>query len=255
MARRTTTYTQFIALPPERVWQVLADPARWPEWNPDVTAVRLNGPVAVGSTGTYVPSGGAHRVLHARTALPFVVAAARTGHEFRIEQPGPLGRTRRCQKACHAAHNWVMTASKPPLEPMRPVETVRRPERVKPRRRFFGWPFAFGVVLGLISGALATIVAAVSLFMHRTDTVRTYPAPRSTYAAAVKRTHSPMDIDSYEVWLGPFSDGGVPRGHVITIPLGWSTEPRIDWNHDMVVLNFAPGGEIRVPMAMVLDTR
>ncbi|MGK8510308.1 DUF1731 domain-containing protein [Nocardia asiatica] len=69
MARRTTTYTQFIALPPERVWQVLADPARWPEWNPDVTAVRLNGPVAVGSTGTYVPSGGAHRVLHARTVL------------------------------------------------------------------------------------------------------------------------------------------------------------------------------------------
>ncbi|WP_174187050.1 DUF1731 domain-containing protein [Nocardia barduliensis] len=94
MARRTTTYTQFIALPPERVWQVLADPARWPEWNPDVTAVRINGPVTVGSTGTYVPSGRAYRVLHARTALPFVVAAARTGHEFRIEQPGPLGRTR-----------------------------------------------------------------------------------------------------------------------------------------------------------------
>ncbi len=115
--------------------------------------------------------------------------------------------------------------------------------------------FAFGVVLGLISGALVTIVAAVSLFMHRTDTVRTYPAPRSTYAAAVKRTHSPIGIDSYEVWLGPFIDGGVPRGHVVTIPLGWSTEPRVDWNHDMVVLNFAPGGEIRVPMAMVVDTR
>ncbi|MBF6340404.1 DUF1731 domain-containing protein [Nocardia abscessus] len=94
MARRTTTYTQFIALPAERIWQVLADPARWPEWNPDITAVRLSGPVTVGSTGTYVPSGRTYRVLHARTALPFLVAAARTGREFRIEQPEPLGRMR-----------------------------------------------------------------------------------------------------------------------------------------------------------------
>ncbi|WP_159842873.1 hypothetical protein [Nocardia sp. CY41] len=64
-----------------------------------------------------------------------------------------------------------------------------------------------------------------------------------------------MDIDAYEVWLGPLFESGVSRGHVITIPLGWSTEPRIDWNRDMVVLRFDPGGEIRVPTAMVLDTR
>ncbi|MBF6216997.1 DUF1731 domain-containing protein [Nocardia abscessus] len=94
MTRRTTTYTQFIALPAERIWQVLADPARWPEWNPDITAVRLSGPITVGSRGTYVPSGRTHRVLHPRTALPFIVAAARTGQEFRIEQPEPLGRMR-----------------------------------------------------------------------------------------------------------------------------------------------------------------
>ncbi|MGY5307869.1 hypothetical protein [Nocardia gipuzkoensis] len=114
---------------------------------------------------------------------------------------------------------------------------------------------ALGLVLGFIPGVLVTIVAAVGLFMHRTDTVRTYPALNDTYAAAVKRSHSPMDIDSYEVWLGPMSDGGVPRGHVITIPLGWSTEPLIDWNQDMVVLRFTPGGEIRIPMALVLDNR
>ncbi|MGY1899162.1 hypothetical protein [Nocardia gipuzkoensis] len=112
---------------------------------------------------------------------------------------------------------------------------------------------ALGLVLGFIPGVLVTIVAAVGLFMHRTDTVRTYPALNDT--AAVKRSHSPMDIDSYEVWLGPMSDGGVPRGHVITIPLGWSTEPLIDWNQDMVVLRFTPGGEIRIPMALVLDNR
>ncbi|WP_280295492.1 SRPBCC family protein [Nocardia abscessus] len=66
MTRRTTTYTQFIALPAERIWQVLADPERWPEWNPDITAVRLSGTVTVGSRGTYVPKGRTHRVLHPR---------------------------------------------------------------------------------------------------------------------------------------------------------------------------------------------
>ncbi|WP_280312264.1 hypothetical protein [Nocardia abscessus] len=144
-----------------------------------------------------------------------------------------------------------MTEPMPPLEPMRPVEPMRRLSR----RPAFGRPLAFGLVLGFISGVLVTIVAAVGLFMHRTDTVRTYPALNETYAAAIKRIHSPMDIDAYEVWLGPLVDTGVPRGHVIAIPLGWSIEPRIDWNENMVVLHFTPGGEIRVPIAMVLDTR
>jgi hypothetical protein len=132
---------------------------------------------------------------------------------------------------------------------------MRRLEHVRSRRRAFGRPFILGLALGLIPGALMTVMAAVGLFMHRTDTVRTYPALNDTYAAAVKRIHSPMDIDAYEVWLGPLVDTGVPRGHVVTIPLGWSIEPRIDWNEDMVVLHFTPGGEIRVPMAMVLDNR
>ncbi|MFF3222324.1 SRPBCC family protein [Nocardia suismassiliense] len=48
---RTTTYTQFIAVSTELVWAVVADPTRWPEWNPGVISVRLHGPVAVGTTG------------------------------------------------------------------------------------------------------------------------------------------------------------------------------------------------------------
>ncbi|WP_281877478.1 hypothetical protein [Nocardia sputorum] len=148
-----------------------------------------------------------------------------------------------------------MTVSQPPLEPMRPVEQLRRPPRARPRRRILSWPFAWGLALGISVGTLVTVVTAVGLFMHRTDTVRIYPALNDTYAAAVKRTHSRMDIDAYEVWLGPLFESGVSRGHVITIPLGWSTEPRIDWTPDMVVLRFDPGGEIRVPIAMVLDTR
>ncbi|MFE2999698.1 hypothetical protein ACFXG4_32455 [Nocardia sp. NPDC059246] len=122
-------------------------------------------------------------------------------------------------------------------------------------RRSARRPF-LGLIVGLVGGVAITTVAAAGLFMHRTDTVQTYPASSAdSYAAAVKRVHSPMDLDRYEVWLGRLVDGGVPRGHVVTIPLAWSTEPRIDWNQDMVVLHFEPGGEIRVPMTMVLDTR
>lgn len=44
---RTTTYKQFIALPPERLWAVLGDLTRWPEWNPAVDSVALHGPAAL----------------------------------------------------------------------------------------------------------------------------------------------------------------------------------------------------------------
>lgn len=112
-----------------------------------------------------------------------------------------------------------------------------------------------GLIAGLLGGVLVTTVAAIGLFMHRNETVRADPAPDGTHAASVVRVHSPMDIDRYEVWLGRFSGGAVPRGHVVPIPLGWGTDPRVDWTPDTVVLRFEPGGEIRVPMTMVLDSR
>lgn len=37
------------AAPPETTWQVLADIGSWSDWNPDVTSVRLEGPLAPGT--------------------------------------------------------------------------------------------------------------------------------------------------------------------------------------------------------------
>ena len=38
-----------IAAPAEMVWDVLADFESWPEWNPDVKSLELEGPVAPGT--------------------------------------------------------------------------------------------------------------------------------------------------------------------------------------------------------------
>lgn len=91
---RTTSYTQFIALPVAAVWEVLGDLARWAEWNPGVSSVRLRGPVAVGTTGDYVPRGRVFGQLHGRTAPPFVITAVVPERELTFEQPQPGGRMR-----------------------------------------------------------------------------------------------------------------------------------------------------------------
>jgi uncharacterized protein YndB with AHSA1/START domain len=39
-----------VAAPPEVVWDVLTDYERWPEWNPEVKSLSIDGPVAAGTT-------------------------------------------------------------------------------------------------------------------------------------------------------------------------------------------------------------
>lgn len=90
----TTTYTQFIALPTDVVWEVVGDPARWAEWNPAVSSVRLHGPVAAGTTGDYLPRGRVFEAMHGRTAPPFVISTYVPGRALAIEQPEPAGRMR-----------------------------------------------------------------------------------------------------------------------------------------------------------------
>ncbi|MFD6393114.1 DUF1731 domain-containing protein [Nocardia sp. NPDC055029] len=87
----TTKYTQFLALAPELVWSVLGDLEQWPEWNPGVRSVRMHGPVAVGATGDYLPSGKFAARIHGRFGEPFTVTAVVPNRELSIEQPEPAG--------------------------------------------------------------------------------------------------------------------------------------------------------------------
>jgi polyketide cyclase/dehydrase/lipid transport protein len=49
---------------PDRVWQVWSDVDRWPEWNPDMKASHIDGPLKVGATGNIdTRSGGKHDVV------------------------------------------------------------------------------------------------------------------------------------------------------------------------------------------------
>lgn len=46
----TARQEAFIASPPEKVWALQTDIARWPEWQADVSSAQLEGALAVGTT-------------------------------------------------------------------------------------------------------------------------------------------------------------------------------------------------------------
>jgi uncharacterized protein YndB with AHSA1/START domain len=61
---------------PAAVWKLWSDPTTWPEWNPDVQSMTLNGPFAAGSTGTMKTKQGTRQIQ-----LTEVVP----GRSFRLE--------------------------------------------------------------------------------------------------------------------------------------------------------------------------
>ncbi|HEY0493833.1 MAG TPA: SRPBCC family protein, partial [Candidatus Dormibacteraeota bacterium] len=61
---------------PQAVWTIWSDTSTWPEWNPDVQSMVLNGPFASKTTGTMTNKQGAHAIQ-----LEDVVA----GRSFRLE--------------------------------------------------------------------------------------------------------------------------------------------------------------------------
>jgi uncharacterized membrane protein len=72
-----------VAALPDRVWEVLVDVERWPEWTQSVTSVRVldDGPLAVGS-----------RVEVSQPKIPtgtYTVTVLETGQRFTWEQQQP----------------------------------------------------------------------------------------------------------------------------------------------------------------------
>ena len=48
---------------PSAVWSIWSDPEQWPEWNPFVTSMKLEGPFVVGTGATMVTKRGSHHVI------------------------------------------------------------------------------------------------------------------------------------------------------------------------------------------------
>jgi hypothetical protein len=70
---------------PERVWRIWSDVSTWPDWNPDVLAIEIDGPFASGTTGRMTTKAGGTHAIVLRQVEP--------GRSFRLEtSPVPLGR-------------------------------------------------------------------------------------------------------------------------------------------------------------------
>ena len=83
-----------LPVPPDAVWSVLSDLTRWPEWEPSIGRVRIDGPLTKGATGAYSPTAAWVRRVHQRTAPPLEVTAVEAGRRLEITQPNPVGAMR-----------------------------------------------------------------------------------------------------------------------------------------------------------------
>jgi hypothetical protein len=81
-----TEHAEVTTASPDAVWQVIADVAHWPAWNPGYTAASLDGPVRSGTTGTVTLPNGTRR--------PFTLVDASPGASFVMAGSGPGVRQR-----------------------------------------------------------------------------------------------------------------------------------------------------------------
>jgi hypothetical protein len=51
----TFEHTEMTSAAPDQVWARYAEPTTWPEWDHEISAVTLRGPMAVGTRGTLKP--------------------------------------------------------------------------------------------------------------------------------------------------------------------------------------------------------
>src|SRR5438045_9694412 len=89
---------------PEAVWAIWSKPESWPEWNPDVEEVKLDGPFVAGTTGSMrTKRGGSHpiRLEHIDQGRSFQLeAAAMRGAKFHFRwRVGPLTEGRRLDQS------------------------------------------------------------------------------------------------------------------------------------------------------------
>ena len=81
-------HTTHSSASPEAVWQVWADVAEWPRWNPTTKDVSLDAPFAEGTTGRLKPAKGPRSKLVLREVRPgagFVAVSGLPGARMRIE--------------------------------------------------------------------------------------------------------------------------------------------------------------------------
>ncbi|WNG41500.1 Shy6-polyketide cyclase [Archangium violaceum] len=88
-----------VLAPPTRVWNLLTEIDRWPDWNPDINTAVLDGAVAVGATFRWTTAG-----LAIVSTIGEVVPGKRLGwsgdtdgifgiHVWTLEPGDPTGRT------------------------------------------------------------------------------------------------------------------------------------------------------------------
>jgi uncharacterized protein YndB with AHSA1/START domain len=58
------------AAPPSRVWQIWSDAGRWPEWNPDVAEMAVDGPFTSGAKATMRTRAGRTHRMHIVEVVP-----------------------------------------------------------------------------------------------------------------------------------------------------------------------------------------
>ncbi|GHH49689.1 hypothetical protein [Lentzea cavernae] len=100
-------------------------------------------------------------------------------------------------------------------------------------------------VLGAVMGTGLTAVAGVVMFVPDSTTVSSVEPTAESPGVYVKKVERVVGGSHYEIWLGPSPD----RGHVVTVPTGWSHEPQRESSSDGLRLKFDNGGEIFVPKA------
>jgi uncharacterized protein YndB with AHSA1/START domain len=87
------------AASPQAAWKIWSDTSTWPEWNPDVQSMTLNGPFAAGTSGTMKTKQGT-RAVTLTEVVPgtsfrletTVIPLTRFAFECKVSA-GPAGKT------------------------------------------------------------------------------------------------------------------------------------------------------------------